>query len=112
MRAACARGDVVDEVAGQLKAVVLDRRQALLLGVGVCGLLLGVGGQYVGLIARQVSGAEIASQAGGYVDVVNLVPGIVVVDPNHPVLGLTVLVLAQDDAGHVSTPSVSGIAIR
>ena len=48
------RLDVVDEVPGQVEAVVLDLADALLLGVRVAGLLLGVGRQHVGLVAGVV----------------------------------------------------------
>ena len=58
MRAPVDGLDVVDEVAGELEPVGLDRLDALLLGIGVGGLLLGVGGQHLRLVADEVGGEK------------------------------------------------------
>ena len=88
----------VEEVAGQGQRVVLDRLDAVFLRVRERRVLLRVGGQHVGLVAIGVGRPEVAAQGGGDVQVVDLVPVGVAVDPHHTVLGLAVLVRSEGDA--------------
>ena len=78
---------------------VVDLVDALLLGEGEGGVLLGVGGQDVCLVAGDVGVVEPASQRGGDVEVPDLVAGGVAVDADDAALGLAVLVGAQAN-GH------------
>ena len=90
--------DVVDEVPTEREGIVLDLADALLLGVGVAGLLLGVGRQHPGLVAGQVGAGEVAAERRGDVDVADLVAFGVAVDAHDAVLRLAVLVGSEHDA--------------
>jgi CRISPR/Cas system-associated exonuclease Cas4 (RecB family) len=91
--------EVIDEVAAQAQAEVLDLAHPVLLGEGVDGVLLGVGGDDVRVVARQVRGGEVAAQRGGHVQILDLVPVAVPGDVDQADLGLAVLVVAERD-GH------------
>ena len=96
--AALDRLDVADEVPAEGEGELLDLAHPDLLGVREDGVLLGVGGQHAALVAGQVGGGEVTAQGGGDVEVADLVPRLVPVDADHPVLRLAVLVRAKDDA--------------
>jgi hypothetical protein len=91
--------EVVGEVAPQAQPEVLDLAHPVLLGEGVDGVLLGVGGDHVRVVAAGVGGGEVAPQRGGHAEVLELVPVAVPGDVDQANLGLAVLVVAERD-GH------------
>ena len=91
--AALDRLGVVDEVPAEREGVVLDLADALLLGVGVARSASGCrSGSTSCLVAGEVGVGEVAAQRGRDVDVADLVPVGVAIDPHDAVLGLTVLI--------------------
>jgi hypothetical protein len=85
------------EVAGQPQPEVLDLADPV-PGQREDRVLLGVGGQHVGVVAGQVGGGEVAPQRRGDGQVLDGVPVGAAVDGDHPHLGLPVLVRPQLDA--------------
>jgi hypothetical protein len=106
--AALDRFDIVDEVPAERQGEVLDLANTDLLREGVDGLFLGIGWQHPGLVPDEVGSAEVAAQRGRDVQVADLVPVGVAVDPDHPVLRLAVLVRSEHDA-HGSAPAVGRV---
>ena len=90
---------VVDEVPPQPQRELLDFTHPVLLGEGVDGVLLGVGGDDLGVVAGQVRVGEVAAQRGGHVQVLDLVPLALASDADQPDLRLTVLIVTERD-GH------------
>ncbi|SLE11974.1 Uncharacterised protein [Mycobacteroides abscessus subsp. massiliense] len=89
---------VVHEVARQLEPVPLDGLDTFFLGVGIDGLLLAVGGQHLVLVAVGIGRGEIPAQRAADVEILDLVAWGVPVDPDHPVLGLAVLIACENDS--------------
>src|SRR5690606_6539677 len=96
---------LVHEVPGHLQREVLDGADAApLLGLGVDRVLLGVGGQALGVVALGVHRLQVTAELGGVVDVLDAVHGGAAVDVHHAHLGLAVLVVSESDP-HGSSPS-------
>jgi hypothetical protein len=95
-----------EQPGAQRDRVVLDRGDAVQLGVGEGGVLLGVGGQHLALVTGRVRLGEVAAQRRRHVEVVDLVPRGVATNADDAVLRLAVLVGSQD-RGHVGSTLVA-----
>src|SRR6266568_1114883 len=92
------------EVPAQAQRELLDLAHPVLLGEGVDGVLLGVGGHDLGVVAPQVRVGEVAAQRGRHVQVLDLVPVTVAGHVHQADLRLAVLVVTEGD-GHAQLPS-------
>jgi hypothetical protein len=82
-------------------------------GKGVDGVLLGVSGHHVGVVALKVGGLEVATQLRSDVQVLNLVAVRIAGDFDDPDFGLSVLVVAEDDvAAHGQIPNFRYVGPR
>src|SRR4249919_2807588 len=86
----------VDEMLREPAGEVLDLTDAVLFGEGVHGVLLGVGGQHVRVVAGQVDVGEVAGEGDTDGQVTKVVPLTVPAHMREPDLRLAVLVLAED----------------
>jgi hypothetical protein len=84
------------EVAAEAERELLDLPDRRLLGEGEDGVLLGIGGYDVGVVAGDVDILEIAGERDADVQVAELVALGIPRDRNHPHPGLAVLIGPDD----------------